>query len=169
MFVMAPINQTFNNIAKKLQFVVLFCHMNAESSALLQKVLRDNGYSLTKPRQIVCDLLWGKEPQSMRELSQLSRGLIDRTSLYRTLDLFEKLGLVRRIYIGWKYKVELSDVLTHHHHHLNCLGCGKVVAITEETAIERLILELGQRYGFTNPTHQLEVAGYCPACSQQRS
>lgn len=139
--------------------------MDAESLALLQKVLKDNGYSLTKPRQMVCELLKGREPQSMRELAARSRGLIDRASLYRTIDLFEKLGLVRRVYIGWKYKVELSDVFTHHHHHISCLGCGKIVAITEEAEIERLIRDISARHGFTASRHQLEVSGYCPACS----
>jgi Fur family ferric uptake transcriptional regulator len=139
--------------------------MEPAALTLLQKVLKDNGYSLTKPRQMVCELLWGKEPQSIRELTQRSHGLLDRVSLYRTLELFEKLGLVRRVYIGWKYKVELSDVFTHHHHHISCLQCGKVVAITEDADIERLIQAISQRHGFTAPTHQLEVAGYCPECA----
>lgn len=143
--------------------------MDAKSEELLRKVLKDNGYSLTKPRQVVCDLLHGKEPQSMRELSERSSGLIDRASLYRAIDLFEKLGLVRRVYIGWKYKVELSDVFTHHHHHISCLECGKVVAITEDAEIERLIHEISERYGFTTPAHQLEVTGYCPDCTKERT
>lgn len=140
--------------------------MDTESRTLLQKILNDNGRSLTKPRQVLCDLLWDSEPQSLHELTQRSQGVIDRASVYRTLELFEKLGLVRRIYIGWKYKVELSDVFTHHHHHISCLNCGKVVAITEDAAIERLIQEIGQRYGFAKPAHQLEVTGYCPVCSK---
>lgn len=143
--------------------------MDAKSKELLRKVLKDNGYSLTKPRNVVGELLWGKEPQSMRELTERSSGLIDRASLYRTIDLFEKLGLVRRVYIGWKYKVELSDVFTHHHHHISCLDCGKVVAITEDTEIERLIHQISDRYGFTAPAHQLEVTGYCPDCTKKRA
>ena len=142
--------------------------MDAAAQTLLQKILKDNGYSLTKPRTVVCDLLWGNEPQSIRELAQRSQGSIDRVSLYRTLELFEKLGLVRRVYIGWKYRVELSDVFTHHHHHISCLGCGKVVAIVEEDEVEQLIHQISQRYGFTEPSHQLEVTGYCPACSNDR-
>lgn len=154
--------------ANKSQFVLQFCHMDAESLAVLQKILKDNGYSMTQPRKIVCDLLWNKEPQSVHELTARSHALIDRASLYRTLGLFEKLGLVRRVYIGWKYKVELSDVFTHHHHHISCLGCGKVVAITEEAEIEELIHQISDRYEFANPTHQLEVTGYCAACQKKK-
>jgi Fur family ferric uptake transcriptional regulator len=131
---------------------------------LLQKVLKSKGYSLTAPRKVVSNLLWDKEPLSMRELSELSKDLIDRASLYRTVSLFESLGLVQRIYIGWKYKIELSDIFTYHHHHISCLGCGKIVAITEEDEIEALIDDLAARHGFTSPSHQLEIRGYCSNC-----
>jgi Fur family transcriptional regulator, ferric uptake regulator len=140
--------------------------MTQESLQLLQKVLKSKGYSMTEPRRVVCNLLWGEEPLSMHELSELSKSLIDRASLYRTVGLFERLGLVQRIYIGWKYKVELSDIFTHHHHHISCLNCGKIVAITEEDEIESLIENLAKRHGFIAASHQLEVRGYCSDCSK---
>jgi len=139
--------------------------MDAESKALLQRVLKDNGYSVTNARLFVCELLWKKEPQSMRELAAQLHGTIDRASLYRTVELFERLGIVQRIYIGWKYKIELSDIFTHHHHHISCVGCGKIVAITEEQAIEQLIRALAAKHGFAAQTHQLEIRGYCKQCS----
>jgi len=138
--------------------------MDTASNALLQKLLKDNGYSLTQARQVVCRLLWDQEPQSMHELARLSAGQIDRASLYRTISLFERLGIVERVYIGWKYKVELSDIFAHHHHHISCLGCGKIVAITEEADIERLIISLATKHNFVAQSHQLEVRGYCQAC-----
>lgn len=101
----------------------------------------------------------------MRDLALEAQGTIDRASLYRTIDLFERLGIVQRIYIGWKYKIELTDIFTHHHHHVSCLGCGKVVAITEETEIERLIHNLAAKHDFTAQNHQLEIRGYCKQCS----
>jgi Fur family ferric uptake transcriptional regulator len=141
--------------------------MDAKISSVLQQILRDRGYSTTKARLFVCELLWNHEPQSMRELTERAAGIIDRASLYRTIDLFEKLGIVQRIYIGWKYKVELSDAFVHHHHHISCLGCGKIVAITEEHEIEQLIHELAAKHGFTADNHQLEVRGYCASCSER--
>jgi Fur family ferric uptake transcriptional regulator len=138
--------------------------MDAKSLALLQKLLKDGGYSATQPRRIVCELLWGNEPLTMRELVAMSQGKIDRASLYRTIGLFERLGLVQRIYMGWKYKIELSDIFTHHHHHLSCLSCGRIVAITEEDEIEQLISALAAKHGFIPQSHQLEVSGYCAVC-----
>lgn len=141
--------------------------MDAKDTAVLQKLLKDSGYSVTTPRKIVCELLWHQEPLSMHELTLRSKGKIDRASLYRTLALFERLGLVQRINVGWKYKVELSDVFTHHHHHLSCLNCGKIVAITEEDEIERLIKAIARSYGFVPRGHQLEITGYCTSCSEK--
>lgn len=139
--------------------------MDAKSLALLQKTLKAHHYSLTSPRKTVCELLWQQEPLSMQELAARSRGKLDRASLYRTVALFERLGIVRRIYIGWKYKVELSDVFVHHHHHLSCLECGKIIAITEEAEVETFINAISRRHKFTASTHQLEIAGLCPDCT----
>jgi Fur family ferric uptake transcriptional regulator len=141
--------------------------MDAESIALLQKVLKDSGYSMTAPRQIVCELLWNREPQTIHDLTVRSRDHIDRASLYRTLTLFERLGLIQRVYIGWKYKVELSDVFTHHHHHISCNRCGKVVALKNEHEIEQLITSLAASHGFTAAKHQLEIQGVCAVCAAQ--
>lgn len=143
--------------------------MDAKSKQLLQKVLKDKGHSMTAVRLTVCELLWNKEPMSMRDLAVRCGNKLDRTSLYRTIGLFEKLGLVRRIYIGWKYKVELSDVFTHHHHHIVCTECGKIVAMTEDEQIERLIAALAKRYGFAANSHQLEISGRCAQCASDLS
>lgn len=102
----------------------------------------------------------------MHELGVRSQGLLDRASLYRTVSLFERLGIVQRLYIGWKYKVELSDIFSHHHHHISCLGCGKIVAITEEAEIEQLISNIAAQHGFNAQGHQLEVRGYCATCQK---
>lgn len=140
--------------------------MEQAKCELLQKILKDNNYSLTKPRQLVCELLWDQEPLSMRELNNRAAEKIDRASLYRTVALFERLGIVQRIYIGWKYKIELSDIFTHHHHHISCTNCGKIVAITDETKIEQLIHNIARKHGFTPQTHQLEIRGLCTACQK---
>lgn len=138
--------------------------MDAKSRALLHKVLKDNGLSLTMQRQLLCDLLWQREPISMAELTILAHDAIDRTSLYRTVQLFERLGLVHRVHIGWKYKIELSDVFMHHHHHIVCIQCGKIAAVAEDAEIEQLITKLTVRYGFEPRDHQLEISGVCAEC-----
>lgn len=141
--------------------------MSHSETALLQNVLAGRGYSMTKARQIVFDLLNTTEPQSMAELITKAAGTLDRASIYRNISLFEELGIVHRIYIGWKYKVELSDDFLPHHHHLSCLSCGKVVDIHDDVLVDEFIKKVTAQFGFTPKRHQLEVDGVCAACRQK--
>jgi Fur family ferric uptake transcriptional regulator len=126
-------------------------------------ILKSNGYSLTKQRALVFDLLEGKEPMSMHELCEIAKNKLDRASLYRIIDLYEKLGIVQRVNIGWKYKVELSDKFSDHHHHLTCLKCGKIIPINESD-LESFIAGLARSNQFHPENHQVEVQGYCYEC-----
>ncbi len=84
------------------------------------------GHSLTRARLAVFRALQDKEPLAMAEVARACAGKADRASVYRAVALFEELGIVKRLQIGWKYKLELSDAFHHHHHHLTCLKCGRV-------------------------------------------
>lgn len=138
--------------------------MKERAKELLNKILRDNNYSVTSTRQLVFELLRDHEPQSMHDLVVAADGRIDRTSIYRTIDLFERLGIAQRLHIGWKYKLELTDVFSHHHHHISCLSCGKIVAVKEDNEIEALINKLADNYDISADRHQLEIQGYCAKC-----
>lgn len=88
---------------------------------------------------------------------------INRASVYRAVDLFERLGIVQRLNTGWKYKLELSDKFAEHHHHLTCSRCGRTVPMNEaelETVIERL----AKTHNFTPTAHQIEIQGLCNTC-----
>lgn len=90
---------------------------------------------------------------------------IDRASIYRTVDLFVRLGIVDRLQFGWKYKLELSDTFSHHHHHMTCTSCHAVLAISENDALESLLRELAANAEFTATGHQIEIRGLCKACT----
>lgn len=136
----------------------------ASTDTLFETILKENGYSLTKQRKVLFDLLAGQEPLSMHELVVKAAESMDRASVYRTVEVFEKVGIVRRINIGWKYKLELSDKFTEHHHHLTCLSCKHIVPINE-TALETFIHKLATEYAFKPIEHQIEIQGYCEACT----
>jgi Fur family transcriptional regulator, ferric uptake regulator len=140
--------------------------MYEKAKKSLSRGLKDNGYSVTIARQKVFDLLWNQEPQTMYDLYKRSKGSVDRASIYRTINLFLELGMVQKIIIGWKYKLELTDIFTHHHHHISCLKCGKIMAIREDEHVEELIHNLAEKYGITAERHQLEIQGYCKSCRQ---
>ena len=129
----------------------------------LKNRLKQNGQSLTRSRQTVFLALRGHEPQTMQQLVKKCPE-IDRASVYRTIAVFERLGIVQRLQIGWKYKLELTDTFSHHHHHLSCLKCGKVISFDESSSLEAELQHIAQQNQFIIQTHQLEIQGLCPTC-----
>ena len=129
----------------------------------LERTLKKHGYSLTRPRKIVFETLQHQEPQSMREVVAASKG-IDRASVYRTIALFEELGIVQRLQMGWKYRLELSDTFHEHHHHLHCTNCGRTIALPEDTALEKSLQAMAKARDFQLQSHQLELSGICEKC-----
>jgi len=101
----------------------------------LRAILKRNNASLTNPRRIVFDLLLSQKPVTMRALTRLASGKLDRATVYRTIKLYEKLGVVHRLNVGWKYKVELSDAFLGHHHHFYCSNCGRTFSMEPNTML----------------------------------
>jgi Fe2+ or Zn2+ uptake regulation protein len=126
--------------------------------------LKTWAYSLTKTRQLVFAALQDKEPQTMHEVVAACAGQADRASVYRTVKLFEKLGIVQRLQIGWKYKLELSDRFHRHHHHLTCLKCGRTFALPGDPNLEQRLKLLARGQNFRMAGHQLEIQGVCQSC-----
>lgn len=131
----------------------------------LKAILRKNGSSLTHTRRFVFDLLWAQEPQTMAVLISRAGHKVDRATVYRTIELFERLGIVVRINVGWKYRVELSDIFTDHHHHMHCSSCGKVIDLPANPMLETMIDTLAAKSAFSPRGHALEIYGLCPACA----
>lgn len=139
--------------------------MSADDLQHFHAILTTNGHRVTRAREQTFRLLLHPEPQSVKELLNKVNGTIDRVTIYRNLELFEQLGILHRIYIGWKYKLELSDEFIAHHHHLSCLGCGQTIDIADEAHIDEFIREISAKYGFAPRRHQFEIDGHCHECS----
>lgn len=129
----------------------------------LKVILDSNDYSVTRQRLQVFDSLFSQEPMTIHQIVAKLHGTVDRASVYRTIDLFEKLGIAQRINIGWKYKIELSDKFSDHHHHLTCTICGKVIPINAEE-LEGFINRIAGSENFLAANHQIEIQGICSTC-----
>jgi Fur family ferric uptake transcriptional regulator len=134
----------------------------SSATDIFRQLLKEQGYNVTNARLAVFKALVGHEPMSMRTLVERS-GAIDRASVYRAIDLFEKLGIVQRLNTGWKYRLELTDKFTDHHHHLTCTQCGKTTALNEDE-LEAFIENIAHEYGFSPTSHQIEIQGICNEC-----
>lgn len=130
----------------------------------LSEILKQNGYSLTKPRLALFSALQSGRPRTMRDLILDLASVMDRASIYRTVAIFEELGIVVRLQQGWKYKIELSDKFSPHHHHIVCTKCNKVVNFDEPDELATSLNVLAQQAGFTHDNHSLEIYGLCQDC-----
>jgi len=133
----------------------------------LAATLKAQNYSVTKTRQQVFNALADSDALSMNQLVRKLQHKMDRASIYRTIDLFEKLGIINRLQIGWKYKLELSETFAGHHHHASCMQCGKVLAFEESPELESDIHKLAESVGFNLTSHSLELRGLCTQCQRQ--
>lgn len=123
------------------------------------------GYRLTRPRRAVLEVLEAEgehlTPSQVMERAQTLHPAVGRATVYRTLDLLSRLGLIRPMYLG-----ELSPSFSRSaggHHHVVCTNCGTAVEIEECTA-EQLIEAVSERLGFRITSHLLEFSGLCADC-----
>ncbi len=130
-----------------------------------KKVLKTSGYFVTQPRMELFGQLQNHSSLSIVELIAKTPAH-DRVTAYRNVELFEKLGIVTSVRIGNQTKIELSDRFEHHHHHMTCLRCGKVLILQDNIAIEKEIDRIGGGTGFQITDHSLEIRGVCSACAQ---
>lgn len=128
--------------------------------------LKKHGLSNTKTRAAVFEVLQqsGHTPLSMPDLVRALSGKADRATAYRTVESLESAGIIKRLYIGWKYKLELSDQFSRHHHHITCIKCGKIHATHNDQALEREISALAKSCGFTIADHHIDIRGICSDC-----
>lgn len=134
------------------------------SLSALRGHLKKHGFFATKPRTQLFKTLMHHKSMSMKELIEILPDQ-DKSSIYRNVDLFEKLGIISRVRLGWKSKFELSDLFNEHHHHLTCLRCDKIIVIDEDLVIEQELLRLSFREKFKPVDHTLEIRGLCNDCA----
>lgn len=130
--------------------------------AEIKNLLKTQGFSATKTRMSVLGALLRLQPATMRQLISALPN-VDRATVYRTIDLFVDLSIAKKVYTGFKYRVELGDDFQEHHHHLTCLRCGTVIDV-HTPEIEYAIEQTAAQNGFRPIRHDLEIVGYCANC-----
>ena len=136
-----------------------------DQEKLFIATLKNGHKSATRPRLVVFhELRSATEPLSIFELYQATKKHLDRASVYRTIDLFLELGIARKVPVGWKYKIELSDMFTPHHHHIVCEKCGYIVDIHSNKELETTIEHIVKSQEFVHTHHSFEITGICSKC-----
>ncbi len=129
--------------------------------------LRRESCKLTGPRQAVLRVLGEQaRPLTSREIFRhLPPGGGDLATVYRSLGLLERLGMVKRFHFG-DGVARFALLEDHHHghqHHLVCTRCSNIVEIGD-CIVRELEQRIAARSKFKAVTHRLEFFGVCPAC-----
>ena len=132
------------------------------------KIIKEQGLRLTPQRRIIIDAIHDASHELTAEsiISTVQEKMpeVNKSTVYRNLDFLEKAGCV------FKSEVDNHTVYHHaegHHHcHLICKGCGKIIECDEEL-FEDLAGKLFQTHGFHPQLQHMVVEGYCKECSEK--
>ena len=89
---------------------------------------------------------------------------VNISTVYRTLELLKRLGLVTETDLGGG-RVRYHSAEKGHHHHLVCEKCGTIIDIDEST-LARLQDVLLHRYNFSARLSHVAIFGRCVDCSK---
>ena len=127
------------------------------------------GFRMTAQRKVILRLLEesaGKHLDAATLLEKARKEVeIDRATVYRTLDLLKKRGLIDELDLmhieGEKHYFEARTRGAHIH--LACLGCGAIREV-ELDLYQKLQQKISRLEGFRIETARLEIGGYCAKC-----
>lgn len=132
-----------------------------------QGYLQQQGLKLTTERQALVREIFGThyhfEADELLIRMRDKRLKISRATVYRTLELLVKSGMVRRVHLGEDHYHYERVAENSHHDHLVCTACGGVLEFHDPQLEERQLLICARR-GFTPTFHNLQILGICGKC-----
>jgi Fur family transcriptional regulator, ferric uptake regulator len=133
----------------------------------LRQTLHRRGLRMTPQRQLVLDAvteLGHATPESICTRVQETAPAVNITTVYRTLDLLEQLGVVRHTHLG--HGAPTYATSEHEHVHLVCHHCGTVDEIDVD-ALDELAAALRTSRGFRLDAAHVALSGTCRTCAER--
>ncbi len=130
-----------------------------------QSTLRSKGYRLTPQRELVLhavERLGHATPDEILTAVREESQAVNISTVYRTLELLEELGLVRHAHITDRAPTYHSTA-TPAHVHLVCRECHTITEVSRDV-VEPLTATLLDRYGFRTDVGHLTIFGVCRGC-----
>jgi Fe2+ or Zn2+ uptake regulation protein len=140
-------------------------HTPPRDDAELSDLLRERGLRATSQRVVMHRLLRDRDRHLSAEelLSESSEQLpgVSLPTVYATLELFEQLGIVRRVNGGGG--TLLWDTRSDTHHHMICRNCGRIEDMDTPLDLE-VARRSAARAGFRADRAEVVVSGLCADC-----
>jgi Fur family ferric uptake transcriptional regulator len=123
---------------------------------------------ITRARREVCTVL-AAAPEghlSAADIAERAGAPIDPSTVYRTLEILEELGLVRHVHLGHgPGAYHLAPAASHHH--LVCDRCGSTVDVPV-TEMRSAISAVTEPHGFVPDETHFAIVGRCRDCVGRR-
>jgi Fur family ferric uptake transcriptional regulator len=136
----------------------------------LRTFIAKEGLKNSRQREIIAQVFFDStEHIRVEDLLQKVREVdpkVSQATVYRTMKLLVDCSLAEaRQFQDGQTRYEASDDEGHHHDHLICTKCGKIVEFVDER-IEELQVEVAASFGFKVSDHKMELYGVCddPEC-----
>ncbi len=130
--------------------------------------LRKRGYRMTPQRRaIVVEIMRTRghiSPQKIVDRVEKRLPGTNPSTVYRTLELLEELGIVSHAHLGDGPEYHKAD--EHDHVHLICSRCNKAQSLSEDdtTPLKELI---SRHSGFVPDFTHFAISGLCADCRQR--
>jgi Fe2+ or Zn2+ uptake regulation protein len=132
----------------------------------LQRTLKERGRRVTPQRILIHRALGELDRHATADeiLAHVAEQLPNASlpTVYAALELFEELGIVRRLAAGTG--AALWDPRTDEHHHLVCSRCGAVEDVDAPLDVAPVV-RAARRRGYQPAAAELVLTGLCAGCS----
>lgn len=140
----------------------------------MKDMLKRVGSKLTPQRLSILDVIIEQEGnhltiEEIYEIVKKNKPQIGVATVYRTIQLFEEVGLVSKLDLNdGLYRYELNhEEETHNHHHLVCNDCGKVMEVDGDL-LDDVEDKIEKEYSFSILNHSLKFFGLCKDCKESK-
>ncbi|MFC1957935.1 Fur family transcriptional regulator, partial [Chloroflexota bacterium] len=122
---------------------------------------------LTPQRRLVMDIIHDSRghltAEEILDYVQARAPGVNKSTIYRTLELLEELGCVFKSESGGRFIYHHAE--EGHHHHLVCQVCGKSIDCDEDLflPVEKVTNE---KYGFRADFRHVVISGLCQSCKK---
>lgn len=137
-----------------------------------EEVLSQAGHRITAPRRAVMEVLMAAQaplsPQGICTRGRAHHDSLGLVTVYRTLELFERFDLARRVHLCEGCHGYLATSPGHRHTIL-CRTCGRSTEFLGQDDLDDLIARVEARTGYEVWDHLLQLFGLCPECQANQA
>lgn len=146
--------------------------MSFYTASSLKAELNERGWRLTPQRETILQVFQNLpkgehlSAEDLYELLQKEGEGISLSTIYRTVKLMARMGILRELELAEGHKhYEINQPYPHHHHHLICVRCNKTIEFKSDSIL-KVGIKTTTKEGYHLLDCQLTIHAVCPTCQR---